>query len=369
MPLVLPASKYVDAIHGPVTKVTRRIDIYESDATTLWKSNVGFSEGSVSIDQSRQERRTMTCALDNLSGDMKSYPGGFWYDKVIKPFRGVKHADGSSWERQLGEFRVDTLDTDAHPSLVKVSCRDNTKLLLTSKFVNTTSFAANQPVENIIQGILVSGGVTRYRLGVTGKNTGRVFTFERGTERWKAIEEICQAYNLEPYFDFDGFFVLKIYADPFLGAEEYTFQTGVNSNIAAFNKKTSDTRIYNHILVTGESAETIPVWAEAKNTLAGSPTNIARLGQRLYQYTSSFITTTQQAQDVADRYLQRHALESFEVSVESIVVPYLEAGVVVGFLDPDPAPGDPTKYLLSSLDIPLKLGAMSLNVKRVRPVS
>ncbi len=72
MALSLPPQKYVDQLHSSVTQITRRIDIYESDASTLYRSNVGFSDASVSVDQTRDERRTLSCSLDNLDGSLKS---------------------------------------------------------------------------------------------------------------------------------------------------------------------------------------------------------------------------------------------------------------------------------------------------------
>ena len=70
----------------------------------------------------------------------------------------------------------------------------------------------------------------------------------------------------------------------------------------------------------------MPVYYNAKNTEPTSPTRIAAIGERLYTYTSSFITTVAQAQEVANNFLKVHALEQFEISLESIVIPWLEVG-------------------------------------------
>jgi hypothetical protein len=144
--------------------------------------------------------------------------------------------------------------------------------------------------------------------------------------------------------------------------------TGPVGNIVNFDKTVNDSRIYNHIFVEGGSAETAIVYAEAENNLAGSPTRIGKIGDRLYQYVSGFITTTQQAQDVADSFLKVHALEEFEANLGTLMIPWLEAGDIVEFIDPNPYPNQPERFLLSSFNIPLKLGPMSSTVKRVTQV-
>jgi hypothetical protein len=172
------------------------------------------------------------------------------------------------------------------------------------------------------------------------------------------------------FFDAQGYLVMREYLDPVTAPLSYTLETGVFGNLVTYNKTVNDTRIYNHIVVTGESndPDIIPVSAEATNTEPSSPTRVDKIGDRVYQYTSSFITTTLQAQDVADKFLQIHALEEFDLIFSSIALPWLEVGEIVEFEDPRPSAGQPTRFLLSSLNLPLDLGAMSGNAKRVSVV-
>lgn len=366
MALVLPAQKYVDAIHGPVTAISRQVDIYEEDAVTPWRLNVPIKDGSISADQTRNERRTFSLNISNIDDTYHVAPGELWYDKVVKIFRGAYASDGTVWKGQVGEFLIDKADA-TRDSLIAMSGRDYTKKLLLSKFVADTNFTAPIPVENLIQDIASNGGIVKFNLPLTGKNTGKDFYFQRGTDRWTAISQIATDYNLELFFSADGYLTLREFADPLTAEIDYTFLTGANGNISNYTKSISDTELYNHVVVVGESsdADIPPVWAEATNTTAGSPTSIAEIGDRVYQYSSSFITTQQQAQDVADQFLKVHALEQFDCNIDAIVVPYLDPGIIVEFLDPKPAAGDPTRYLLSSFTIPLTLSAMSANVKRI----
>jgi hypothetical protein len=51
------------------------------------------------------------------------------------------------------------------------------------------------------------------------------------------------------------------------------------------------------------------------------------------------------------------------------MLPWLEVGEILGWSDPNPSPGDPDKFLLSSLGISMDLGPMSGVGRRVTIVS
>jgi len=276
------------------------------------------------------------------------------------------------WETQVGECMIDQISEDHFPFTVKVSGRDYTKKCLLSKFTTATSLANGTPIETAIQALAANAGITKFLLPLTGHNLGKDYSYERGVSRWEAMKDIATAFGYEIFFDAQGFLVMREYHDPTTSPTAYTLATGpIVGNLVTYGKTVNDNRIYNKIVVTGESsdAEIIPVSATASNTLLESPTSIAKLGERVYQYTSAFITTTVQAQDVANKFLQLHALEEFDLNFSSIALSWLEVGEIIEFLDPRPSEGQPTRFLLSALNLSLGLGPMSGNAKRVSVVS
>ena len=277
----------------------------------------------------------------------------------------------ATWEVQIGEFMIDRISQSNFPNTVSVTGRDYTKKCMLSKYVQATQFAAGQTLEALITSISGAAGITKRALPATGIVVGRTFFFDRGVSRWDAMKDICSAYDYDIYFDATGYLVIEPYADPATTPPSVIVSTGKDGVLVSFEKSTSDARIYNSIVVTGESSDTnIPaVFATAKNTDLDSPTSISKLGERVYQYTSSFITTTEQAQAVADSFLAVHALEEFELTFDALMMPWLEVGDIMGFVDPNPAPGDPTEFLLSSLSIPIDLAPMGSVGKRVTNVS
>lgn len=83
----------VAAILAGSSRVTRRLEICESDGETIWMPSAEtprMIDGSVSVDYSRAERRSVDLTLDNSDGVLVHSPEGFWYDKILKIYRGVE---------------------------------------------------------------------------------------------------------------------------------------------------------------------------------------------------------------------------------------------------------------------------------------
>ena len=372
--MATPPADVQSYIVGPHTVISRRVEVLNSDGT-YFSNDAPILGGQVTISNSRSERRTFQLDIDNGDGAFDHYPGGFWYDKIIRIYRGVA-GGGYTWETQIGEFLIDSITEPHFPRTLTVSGRDYTKKLLTAKFIASTEYASGYVVADLIKVIAQNGGITRFNLQRTKNNgttptTGKPFVFERGVERWKAITDIATAYGFEVFFDAAGYLTTREFRDPVTSPEVFTFQSGADSNLVSFTKSANDSRLYNSVVVTGEASDQVPVYYNAKNTEPTSPTRIAAIGERLYTYTSSFITTVAQAQEVANNFLKVHALEQFEISLESIVIPWLEVGEIVRFHPYDDEgnldlnPGEPDRYLLTDLTIPLALGSMSATGKRV----
>jgi hypothetical protein len=291
-----PPDSVIRAINAATTRIDGRVEIYEQDAVTRWASDKlrRLVDGSISVDYTRDERRTADITLDNSDGVLLNAPGYFWYDKVIKVFKRVrlKTADFDAWECQVGEFMIDSIAEDNFPHHTKITCRDYTKKCQNSKFVVTTEFAdPTIQLETLIGAIAANAGIVKMILPVTGITVGQTFPYDPGTGRWDAMKEIANAYNYDVYFDQTGYLRLTPFADPYLQNATYVFKTGDDGgNLISYTKTTDDSRLYNHVLVIGKSTDdSLPVWAEAINTNPASPTNVDEIGDRLFEYDSDLV--------------------------------------------------------------------------------
>jgi hypothetical protein len=83
----------VAAIYSSSTQIRRRVEIYESDGISPWQPGMvpRAIDGNVAVSTASNIRRNLDLTLDNADGQIVHDPdSGFWYDKIIKVFRGVE---------------------------------------------------------------------------------------------------------------------------------------------------------------------------------------------------------------------------------------------------------------------------------------
>lgn len=375
MPVLnFPPSIYEQSVTDGTTRYVRRLDVYENDGVTLWESNVPIVSGSVTADQTREERRSATLVLYNEDDRLRpDRGGGFWYDKILKLYMGVEVPSGY-WETGIGVFMIDRMGTSADGYTMNLSLRDKSKKL---KFglPFTLTYPENTPVENIITDLAAAAGIgaAERNLPLTGVNTDTEITLERDKNRFTAMTEIANVHGFELWFDVDGVLQMTVFEDPTLAQLQYVFQTGALSNLAKIDRTATDTLIRNHVVVYGEQARsgvdtTAPAWGEALNNTLESPTRVQRLGLRTVTYKSEWVTNSYQAEILARNLLKYEALEQFDCNLETVIVPWLEPGIIVELNDPAAGVDDPTRFLLSSLTINLDLSPATAVVKRVSNV-
>lgn len=307
--------------------------------------------------------------------------GGKWFDLHVPATTGTNlrtllrnalawlGGEGmSDWNPYIGEFFIDTINDTRMPGQAKLTLRDSVKRCLNSKLEADMSFAADTSIQSLITALAANAGVKKFRLDAMSESLGSRMDFGRGTERWEVMRKAADANGYEIYFDPEGFLSTRVYRDPSMSETTVDFSVGPNGNMSKIDRVANDSRIYNHIVVYGDPTSNearLPYIAQALNTSTSSPTSISRIGDRYYSYASTFFNTQQQTQDYADRLLGLHSLESFELSVDSICYPWLEVGDIASVDDPRSSSEFPDRYLMSTLNIPLKLGPMGMTGKRV----
>lgn len=370
MTLSFPPQAIEAAVAGAVTTYTRRVDIYEADNDTLWLRGAPLVDGSLTVQMGQQERRTMSLTLFNEGPLTIDRDDGFWYDKVIKVFMGVE-TPLTSWESCIGTFLIDRIDPGENNSKeVGLKLRDFSKKMGYNVPIDV-GWAVNTPIENIVRDLALGAGIPLADINVplTGESTYEDTTVQQGTSRWRAAYDLATAFGYDLFFDENGQLHMEEFTDPATSPPQFTFQVGVDSNISSIKRSVSDSLIYNHIVVEGETPEGVPVWGEALNENPASPTNTTKLGLRTKPtIQNSWVTSEAQADEVAERDLAHSSLERYEAELGTILIPWLDVNVTVNFIDPYAVSGDPIRYLLSKLTIPLDLGEASATLGRVTTV-
>jgi hypothetical protein len=360
--LAAPSVAVHNALEASQIEVWRVIDILNADET-LWATEVGFSEGRVSVDMTRDERRTIDLTLDNFDRSLSPKPDGFWYDKIIRARRGVV-VDDVRYEFDLGYFMIDQISR-ASDIAVSISGRDYAKKMINDKLEAAVTFKSGTKVMDIISSVAYNSGITRVDLPASDLKLATDLTFDADTARWEIAKEVALAYGFDLYFSASGTLTARTQVDPVTTPP--TFVLGESAgNTIDLTPSTNDGQLYNHVVVISSSGDdTLPVWASVENNEPSSPTRINKIGRRTKRIESALATTKEQCLEMAKNFLRVSGLEQFDMGFSSLNYPWLDVGAIVEVDDPEAARTDPRRYLLGSLEVPMQVGAMSGSCKRV----
>lgn len=379
-----PSQTIIDAIEAGTVRIARRAEFYEKDGVTIWvpegtTEDGGapiprlLTEGSVNLSYDRDERRTCDLNFDNYDGALRPQREGLWYDKVIKLFRGlyVGTADPTWW--QIGEFVIDNIDDDNFPHKVHVVGRDYTKRMMNSKLKNSASFASGEKLVDVVKALAINSGIPAAkltRIPTWTRTIGSRLDYERNTPRWEIAKAAAAAKKADLWFDAEGYLRLTEFPDPTAGAIEWVFKTGKSGNLVKYSRSVNDSELYNIVQVQGAAPDSgLPAFYEAKNTEPSSPTSVDKIGERVMPLVQlDAVSTTAECKEMALALLKVAGLESYNLQYESVHYPWFEVGSVVQVLEDDRIVGDPTRFLLTELDMPISLGPMSSTGKRVTVV-
>jgi len=360
--------------HRRVTRVSALDSAFEPIPGGILSGSEGYViDGSVTIDRRRAIRRTCSLNLANPDGVWTpTMPGDFfYYGAAIRIERGVYLADAIEWV-SLGDFLIDgpTVDRHAHGATLQVQGQDRLKKAATSKFATPTTYTSGSTVRSVIDDLSQDAGMgaTRQRFEDAGKTLGADRVFDEQQDRLSAMTEVAHDFGLEVFIDGDSVLVLQPVVDLALLPVAWSFVEGDDAVILGITKGFNDQRLYNHVVVVGESADQSPVRGEASDQNPSSPTYVGGpFGDRTYFYSSAMITTVGVANAVAAAMLPDLALIEEEISLPIVVNPALEAGDKIQIVEAVSKTN--SFYQIDSITIPLGAGSSTVQTKKVRSLT
>lgn len=272
------------------------------------------------------------------------------------------------WEAQLGEYLQDSASVASDsPDLVEISGRDYVKRCLLSRLVASTTYDKGRPIEDVIGNMALNSRIRKIALPATGAQLDRDMTWEADTDRWSIMKELATSHNYDLYFDARGVLVMEKFRDPSTSPVDLLLNVGPRGNLVSKGLRTSDSQLFNHVVVVGEGADqdTPPVWAEAINNNPVSPSRVDELGDRVIRHQAATITSLAQAGELAQSMLSVAALEEFELDFSIPLLPWVEPNQVLSLTEDAAGTWGPDRFLLSSVSMPLDLSPMSGTGKRI----
>lgn len=272
-----------------------------------------------------------------------------------------------SWETQLGEFMIDGMSDRRFPGQLRVTGRDYAKRCIVSKIPRDVIFPTGTSITELIRSLARNSGILgNMNVPEVGKYLTAPLAYAAKTPRWDIMAAAANGIGYQLYFNNVGDLTMVPYNDPVYDPVAYEFKTGPDGNLVDYERSTNDSNLFNHIVVYGAAnAVGIPYFGEAINNDPNSPTSVAEIGDRYYEYSFDTVTNDNEAARLANVFLKVSALETYELNFDAICYPWVEANTVSRIKDPNAFDWEPDKYLTDTVDIPMGLGPMSMTGKRI----
>lgn len=349
--------RFDDAIkHGG--KSVAVADIFRGGV--LLRGNLPLDSGNVKVDNSSAQQRSLDAVV--VDEDLTLKPINptdplMPYGNEIRVRSGFEFGDGSRDLISLGFFRIDTSEM-AGAGAIKVTGQDRSIVVQEARFeaphvipVATTDVAA---IKTIIDARIAGLDWTAWP--TSGAYTMQWTTYEeadRSGDPWQVCQEIAANSGREVLFDPEGRPILRSLDTNLQANPAWIYQPGPENVLTSSSKRHSAQDVRNVWVVMGESpsAGTAPVRAKAEITDLASPIfpSPSGFGRRPAFYVSSYLTTVDQCQAVADKMKVDAA--GFSEVVGFTAIPHLahESRDVVRVVDPDT--GLDVLAVLSSFDL------------------
>lgn len=331
-----------------------------------------IGDGSVNLDGTSTTRGSVSLSLAPDAADLADLVP-VDYDSALAPvgpelqvLRGFTFPDETTETVPLGVFRVDETTTTDDGSLgITVTGLDRSAILIEAVFEDAGQIASGTNCGTAIQALVSAAypDVT-YDFDSTSV-TLPALAYQAGDDRWDFCQGIAEAAGCSLYFDARGYLVLRY--KPILDVPDLTIAEGTGGTLLGASKRWGRENACNRVVVTGENSGNTPVVGIALDDNPASPTYYyGDFGKVTFSYSSEYVTSTAQANQVAENILAQKLGTGQQISFDAMVNPALEPLDVV--LLQRERLGVNEMHILDSLQIPLGLGSMS-GVTRVTRVT
>lgn len=262
--------------------------------------------GDVSSDASASIRSTLDLDTDGTR-KWSVMPSGLLtpYGNEIFVRRGIDYGDGTKEWVSQGYFRItDIQQSDNLNSPISITAYDRMSNIVDARLTTPQQF----PVGVFVGDIMLELITEVYPLAVIewddNTDTQQIRrTLIAEEDRYEFLNDLVTSYGKIWYWDHRGVLVIKDPPDPL--STVYDVNAGEGGVLITFDRSLSREGVYNAVVVNGEGADTIPpVHVVVVDDNPFSPTYWnGRFGKVPRFFSSSFITTTDQAVNAANNLL------------------------------------------------------------------
>lgn len=338
-------------------KMICRVDILDNGMVKL---QLPVTDGRVTVDAESAVHRSASVTCVDETGTLTPSNAGdllMPFGNEMRVYRGIQFLDSSQELVLLGTFvmwEVDIQDSK-EGVVITIDGYDRAKLISENSWVDPYKIAANTNYVDAISGILGDRypNINVYANPSTYVTTAQTLGDREGADPWQDALDMATDIGDQLYMSVDGDAILLPWPDLLVGDAVWNYFEGEDATFTKVGAHYSREDGYNIAVVTGEGSNiTSPPRAVIEDLDPHSPTYVmGKYGKRPKFYSSSSITTQQQATDAATGLLRRHSGVSQSVTFDTVVNPAHEAGDIIQISRARSKIED--RYVISTLDIPL----------------
>lgn len=284
-------------------------------------------DGDVILDATADVRGTLALVVDgtdafphNADDDLAPYGNELFVR------RGIAFGGGRVEWVSLGYFRINSCSQDDAPNgPIRIAAQDRMGPLIRGRLTAPQQFAATDTYGDVLDALVADvypGAVIEWDDFTDSDPLGRALICEQ--DRWAFLNDLVTGVGKIWYWDHRGHLIIRDQPDP--ADYVWTVDAGTNGVLITLGREISDAGVYNAVVATGEALDTeAPPSATAVDANPLSPTLWGGpFGKVPRFYTSSFITTTEQAENAAAALLRSVLGVPYSVDFRAIVNPALE---------------------------------------------
>lgn len=287
--------------------------------------------------------------------------------------RGWRTAQDDEVIISLGRFVIDevSMAEDEGGMGVSANCSDLATRIQRARFTDPYVIASGTALATALAELLADRWpdvAIGFDTSTIPNEIGAQVVLEAGdsSDPWTDAQNIAQAHGYVLFFDAEGVARLQTAPDPNTVSPTYFYYRDENAVVVEQNRVAPLERTYSGVVVSGEgSSLATPVRAEAWDEGPQSPTNVnGPFGYVPYFYSSSLITTVDQAKDVALAMLTTVTGRIEQLSWRQVPNPAVKP---LDAIEVEDADGYYHTYLLDEVTTPLAPAeAMSATARETR---
>jgi hypothetical protein len=297
-------------------------------------------DGAVQIDRTAQFRRsiqnlTVADSDGSLVAALATDPLAP-YGNELAVYSGIRYPDGTTETVQLGVFGISVYDVvNQAGHLITLTAFDRARTISRNKWTDGYVIAAGTNYGVAIRSLIADRlPGTTFALTATTATTP-LLSFNAGDDPWAKATEMAAAIGYEVYFNRAGVCVIAPVPDVGSAAVAWQHVTGTGGVVLKIESSITNDPGYNGAVVTGQGpSNAAPVRAVSWDTNPTSPTYyLGKYGKVPEFITTPMVTTTAQAQAMADGRVRLRLGASQTVTYDIIPNPAIDEGDVTYLSD------------------------------------